>query len=90
MKLIADMIYGKSKEEDKKSKKNPLSSQQQSDMDNKIEDELFETVLRVATVSTTQTKADTLAQDIARSMIQYTYTGLNSFEYIKVTGDALA
>ena len=83
--LISTLIYSKPKDEEKKEHKVNLTSQQQSDIDKKIEDELFETVIRVVAVSPTQTQADILIQDIARSMAQYTYTGINSFELLKPT-----
>ena len=85
--LISNMIYGKPKDDPKTPHKNLFSSQQQADMDKKIEDELFETVIRVVAVSPSQSQADILVQDVARSLIQYNYTGLNGFELLKTTSD---
>lgn len=82
---ISKIIYGSSKEDEKKEQKTWLSNQQQNDMDKKVEDELFEVNIRVVAVSPSQIKADSLIHDFARSLVQYNYTGLNGFELLKIT-----
>ena len=69
------------KSEEKKEKKQLWSSQQSGDLDKKIEDELFDIVMRVVAVSPTPLRPEKLITDFARNLSQYQYMGFNSLEY---------
>jgi hypothetical protein len=69
---------------DKKEEKNhEFSSQQQSDLDKKAEDELFEVKIRMLATSPQLDRPEKITEDLARSLYQYNYIGLNSFSFKK-------
>lgn len=76
---------GKSEEkkEEKNENKNKFSWQQSSDMDKKVEDEIFNVVIRALAISPIPERPEKIMNDLARSMNQYNYIGLNSFNYKK-------
>ena len=69
---------------DKKDDKNhEFSSQQQWDLDKKAEDELFDVKIRIIATSPQSQRPEKITEDLARSLYQYNYVGLNSLDYKK-------
>jgi TraM recognition site of TraD and TraG len=69
---------------DKKEDKNhEFSSQQQQSLDQKAEDELFDVKIRMLATSPHPERPEKITEDLARSLYQYNYVGLNSFVFKK-------
>lgn len=81
--LKAIVPGGGEKKEDKKDKNYEFSPQQLWDLDAKAEDELFEIKLRIVAISPLAHRPELLIEDVKRSLFQYNYIGLNSFEFKK-------
>jgi hypothetical protein len=87
--LIANLLKGipellswwGKKDESENHQSNKFTNQQISDLEQKYEDDLFMVTMRVGAISPIPTRPEKMIQDLARSMKQYTYTGLNGFTY---------
>lgn len=72
--------WEKKKEEAKVS---AFTSQQEWDLDKKVEDEMFDVRLKVLCVSPVESRVENIVDDFVKGMNQYNYVGLNSFVFKK-------
>ncbi len=89
-KFIISLFKHPDKEKDKKEDKKDddkylYNSQQCSDIDKKIDEELFAVQIRVLATSSSPSRPDVMIDDITRSFAQYTYNGLNNLKLKKTT-----
>lgn len=76
----------KDKDKDKeKDDKYLYNTQQCSDIDKKIDEELFSVQIRVLATSPNPDRPDIMISDVTRSLWQYTYSWLNSLQFKKTT-----
>lgn len=88
--MLKDIIPKSDKKDDKKEKKNTkYSSQQMGDLDKKTEDELYNVTIKALATSPHPHRIDIVLNDLARSMSQYGYVGLNSLNFSKVKTDRI-
>lgn len=64
-------------------KKSDLTQQQTWDLDKKAEDEIFSIKIRALVTSPDPHRPDKIIDDLARSLSQYNYIGLNAFKFKK-------
>jgi hypothetical protein len=72
------------KKDEEKKKPSKFSGQQQGDLDKKTEDELFDVHIRAIATSPQEGRIDIILNDLARSLSQYNYVGLNALKRSKV------
>ncbi len=85
-KLFSNISWEEKKDPEKK-KSTKYSSQQLWDMDKKTEDELFDVHMRALAISPQEHRIDIILNDLARSLSQYNYVGLNSIKRSKAKGE---
>lgn len=71
----------KNESKEKKEEKAHFNSQQNSDIDKKFDDELFEVKIKVFASSPSYSRAEQIVQDMVRLFGQYTYSWLNQFKF---------
>jgi len=82
--LLKKLVKWFSTGEKKEEKNHDYSSQQTGDLDKKVEDELFNVKIRILAASPLPQRPEKIIEDLTRSLYQYNYIGLNSFEFINV------
>lgn len=89
--IIAGLFSGgKDKKDDSDKKKTQkYSGQQQSDLDRKTEDELFDVYVRAIATSPNKNRIDIILNDVSRSLSQYNYIWLNGIKFTKAKGENL-
>lgn len=83
LKNIAKNIFKWATWDKKEETNHEFSSQQQQALDGKAEDELFDVKIRLLATSPHADRPDKITEDLARSLYQYNYIGLNSFVFKK-------
>lgn len=68
---------------DDDTKKNNFTQQQTSDLDKKVEEEIFSIKIRALVTSPNANRPEKIIEDLARSFSQYNYIELNSFKFKK-------
>ena len=86
--IISNIFSPSKKDEEKKPDKQKRSSQQSWDFDKKIDDELYDTCIRLIAISPDHDRPSKMLTDVSRTLSQYTYVWLNSFTF-KPIHDAL-
>lgn len=82
--FLKKMIAREDKEEQDK-ESHTFSQQQLSDLDKKVEDELFDVRIHLYASASTKQRADSMVTDMVRAFQQYNYMGLNGFSYNKAS-----
>lgn len=88
LKFLWDIFSLQTKKDDKKNDKpedkmSKFSSQQSGDLEKKWEDELFQVMIRAIAITPQESRAEKIINDLARSLNQYNYIGLNTINFKK-------
>jgi len=73
------------KESEKSDNKKWLSWQKATDIEHKIEDEIFSVKIRALAISPDRSRSEKIISDVAKSLVQYNYVGMNTLKLRKPT-----